>query len=169
LTNWIPGQARNDEAFLRLRPFLRFAERGQEARPTGVGANNHSPCNLSGANAPHFDFSRIPPGDGKSDARRKPQHVVIAGSTRNPVRQSNFALRCTGENATGFRVEPAMTRRFFDNGLSFASPGVGLGLRKNMAALRAGGTTVGLRPLALSNLRGLSSRRRAGLQKNEGE
>jgi hypothetical protein len=50
---------------------------------------------------------------------------AIAGSTRNPVRQSNFKMRRFAPEVydSGFRVKPGMTKGFFDGGLFFASPG----------------------------------------------
>jgi hypothetical protein len=44
--------------------------------------------------------------------------------TRNPVRHSNLAALRAGENNSGFRVKPGMTRYIFDCAPSFASPGM---------------------------------------------
>jgi hypothetical protein len=47
-------------------------------------ADEGPPVHLFGANAPHSGFSRILPGEAKTNARRTPQHFVIPDLIRNP-------------------------------------------------------------------------------------
>jgi hypothetical protein len=83
MTNWIPGQARNDEVVSSIAAISSL--RRAWVSPGGFRrADEGPPVLLSGANAPHSVFSRIPPGVDKTDARRKPQHFVIPDLIRNP-------------------------------------------------------------------------------------
>jgi hypothetical protein len=100
------------------------------------------------------------PGEAKESLLSK-KCLVIPGLTRNPVRHSNFAARCAGENDSGFRVEPAMTkcwgfagRRFWPRPAESA---------KNRNAARCAGKVAGrmiIRPYAAGRVSAHARRNR---------
>ncbi|MDR1708135.1 MAG: hypothetical protein LBS70_00235, partial [Candidatus Accumulibacter sp.] len=77
-------------------------------------------------------FFSVKPKPTPGEAKKWPQSkkpFVIPGLTRNPVRQSNLAALRAGENDSGFRVKPGMTKCWrYRRALALASSG---GIREN--------------------------------------